>query len=74
MKKGEAATLDDVVLGDTTAMPAGFICLEDDGNGTPYFEIDDEENMEEMDIDGEFRRKPSGHLRFKKSKGVPNSV
>ncbi|KAK3151111.1 hypothetical protein QOZ80_3AG0241870 [Eleusine coracana subsp. coracana] len=71
MKKGQTTNLDDVVLEEETSMPSGFVGLEDEGNETPYFESDDEESMDEMGSDGEVRRKPAGHQRFKKTKGVP---
>ncbi|KAK3164361.1 hypothetical protein QOZ80_1AG0016580 [Eleusine coracana subsp. coracana] len=71
MKKGQTTNLDDVVLEEETSMPSGLVGLEDEGNETPYFESDDEESMDEMGSDGEVRRKPVGHPRFKKTKGVP---
>ncbi|TVU44057.1 hypothetical protein EJB05_03484, partial [Eragrostis curvula] len=58
LRRGEAANLDDVVLGTSSPMPAGFVGLDVEGD-TDYCESDDEESCEEMGSDGEFKRKPS---------------
>lgn len=73
LKSGQATTLDDVVLGSSIAMPAGFANLEQDG-GTEYFERDDEESCDEMGSDGEFRRKPSGGPRLRRPRMYQSSV
>ncbi|CAO2183282.1 unnamed protein product [Urochloa humidicola] len=72
LQRGQIASLDDVVLEGSTAMPAGFEGVEDDGNETTYADnSDDEGSTDELDIDGQLARKDNNCLRFKKTTGTP---
>ena len=72
-RKGDCASLDDVVLEGSTALPTGFECNEgEEGYGTPYVASSDNEATEdELVSDGELVRRSDGPPRFKKSKGTP---
>jgi alpha-galactosidase len=73
LKRGHIASLDDVILEGSTAMPAGFEDVMDEGNDTPYEDSSDEEyeSMDEFDSDGHLVSKENNCVRFKKTSGTP---
>jgi hypothetical protein len=72
LKRGHIASLDDVVLDGTTAMPAGFEGSQDDDSETPYAQSsDDVDSMNDLDSDGELSRKDKSFTRFKETTGTP---
>jgi alpha-galactosidase len=73
LKRGHIASLDDVILEGSTAMPAGFEDVMDEGNDTPYEDSSDEEDesMDEFDSDGHLVSKENNCVRFKKTSGTP---
>jgi alpha-galactosidase len=75
LKRGHIASLDDVILEGSTAMPTGFEDVMDEGNDTPYEDSSDEEDesMDEFDNDGHLVSKENNCVRFKKtSSGTPH--
>ncbi|XP_004953070.1 uncharacterized protein LOC101779108 [Setaria italica] len=72
LKRGHIASLDDVVLEGSTAMPAGFEGSQDDGSETAYAQSsDDVDSMNDLDSDGELSRKDNSFTRFKETTGTP---
>ena len=69
-KKGEMAKIDDVVLGNQSPK-AGVSEAESEGYGTPHCDLDDEDSFEEIDSDGEVRKKKDHYRRFNCSDDVP---
>jgi alpha-galactosidase len=74
LERGHIASPDDVILEGSTAMPAGFEDVMDEGNDTPYEDSSDEEDesMDEFDSDGHLVRKENNCARFKKTSGTPH--
>ncbi|CAN6208703.1 unnamed protein product [Urochloa humidicola] len=71
-KKGDCASLDDVFLEGSTALPAGFALDEEEGYGTPYAgSSQDEATEDEMLSEGELVRNTDGLPRYKKTNGTP---
>ena len=64
------AKIDDVVLGSQSPK-AGVSEAESEGYGTPYCDSDDEDSFEEIDSDGEVRKKKDHYRRFNCSDDVP---
>ncbi|CAN6273446.1 unnamed protein product [Urochloa humidicola] len=72
LKRGHIASLDDVFLEGSTAMPAGFEGSQDDGSETPHAQSsDDEDSMNELDRDGQLSRKDNNFTRFDKTTRTP---
>ena len=70
LRKGEKASLDDVVL-DSKAAKQVEEDSQSEGYDTPYVESDDDDSFEEIDSDGEIRQKKDHYRRFKSSDDVP---
>ncbi|CAL5025564.1 unnamed protein product [Urochloa decumbens] len=63
--KGDCASLDDVVLEGSTALPAGFALDEEEGYGTPYAgSSQDEATEDELLSEGELVRSTDGLPRY----------
>ena len=71
LKKGEHATLDDIILAENRSQLTEYLAIEGEEDGIAYEESDDEESVEEVGTDGELRRKPSHYRRFNAQFLVP---
>ncbi|CAN6279164.1 unnamed protein product [Urochloa humidicola] len=72
LRRGCIASLDDVILEGSTAMPEGFEGSQDDGSETPHAQSsDDEDSMNESDSDGQLSRKDNSFTRFENTTGTP---
>jgi len=70
LRKGEMASLDDVVLGSKAAKQVQED-TQSEGYDTPYVDSDADDLFEEIGSDREIRQKKDHYRRFKSSDDVP---